>query len=191
MNDTFLPKREKRKVNHLHTSISMYFSRTVLDTFQTCNLHGEYSLKIKSSFKFVIISLVFYKPNVDSAVNNKLFGTFLNHNLLWTGIKLVAHIIVLTNSSLTWNPDAWLILYSLFSTDALLKLWRHEELRGLYKVTLICIGWQLFDWLIKLKIEIILTVCAGLVVKYAGHWSLIKSIKSKKSQVVCTAPCVP
>ena len=80
MNDTFLPKREKRKVNHLQTSIS--FPRTVLDTFQTCNLHGEYSLKIKSSFKFVIISLVFYKPNVDSAVNNKLFGTFLNHNLL-------------------------------------------------------------------------------------------------------------
>ena len=28
----------------------------------------------------MIISLVFYKPNVDSAVNNKLFDTFLNHN---------------------------------------------------------------------------------------------------------------
>ena len=110
---------------------------------------------------------------------------------LWTGIKLVAHVIVLTNSSLTWNPDAWLILYSLFSTDALLKLWRHEGLRGLYKVTLICIGWQLFDWLIKLKIEIIFNVCAGLVVKYAGYRSLIKSTKSKKSQVVCTASCVP
>ena len=28
----------------------------------------------------MIISLVFYKPDVDSAVNNKLLGTFLNHN---------------------------------------------------------------------------------------------------------------
>ena len=110
---------------------------------------------------------------------------------LWTGIKVMGHVIVLTNSSLTWNPDACLILYSLILTDAPLKLWRHEGLRGLYKVTLICICWQLFDWLIKLKIEIILTVCAGLVVKYAGYWSLIKSTKSKKSQVVCTAPCVP
>ena len=139
----------------------------------------------------MIVSLVFYKPNVDSAVNNKLFDTFLNHNFTvnWNqggGACNNSH-----QSSLTWNPDAWLILHSLFFTDALLKLWRHEELRGLYKVTLICIGWQLFDWLIKLKIEIILTVCAGLVVKYAGYWSLIKSIKSKKSQVVCTAPCVP
>ena len=148
-----------------------------------------------------LMSLVFWFPcwkNTNTSVQTNfwilncliLFSITIS---LWgnrTGIKVVAHIIVLTNSSLTWNPGAWLILYSLILTDALLKLWRHEGLRGLYKVTLICIGWQLFDWLIKLKIEIILTVCAGLVVKYAGYWSLIKSTKSKKSQVVCTAPCV-
>ena len=106
----------------------------------------------------------FYKPNVDSAVNNKLFGTFLNHNFT-VNWNQVGGAYNCAHQFLTWNPDACLILYSLFSTDALLKLWRHEELRGWYKVTLICIGWQLFDWLIKLKIEIILTVCAGLVVK--------------------------
>ena len=150
-------------------------------------------LKIKSYFKFVIISLDFYKPDVDSAVNNKLFDTFLNHNFTtresnWNqggGACNCAH------QFLTWNQDACLILYSLILTDAPLKLWRHEGLRGLYKVTLICICWQLFDWLIKLKIEIILTVSAGLVVKYAGYWSLIKSTKSKTLQVVCTAPYVP
>ena len=149
-----------------------------------------------------LMSLVFWFPcwkNTNTSVQTNfwiincliLFPITIS---LWgnrTGIKVVVHVIVLTNSSLTWNPDAWHILYSLIPTDALLKSWRHEGLRGLYKVTLICICWQLFDWLIKLKIEIILTVCAGLVVKYAGYWSLIKSTKSKKSQVVCTAPCVP
>ena len=140
---------------------------------------------MKSSFKFVIISFVFQQWIINCLI---LFSITIS---LWTGIKVVAHVIMLTNSSLTWNPDACLILYSLILTDALLKLWRHEGLRGLYKVTLICICWQLFDWLIKLKIEIILTVCAGLVVKYAGYWSLIKSTKSKKSQVLRTAPRVP
>ena len=145
------------------------------ELFQVCDHFFSFFISLTLIQQWIINCLVLFSITIS----------------LWTGIKLVAHVIVLTNSSLTWNPDAWLILYSLFSTDALLKLWRHEELRGLYKVTLICIGWQLFDWLIKLKIEIILTVCAGLVVKYAGYWSLIKSIKSKKSQVVCTAPCVP
>ena len=149
-----------------------------------------------------LMSLVFWFPcwkNTNTSVQTNFWIInclilFSITNSLWgnrAGIKVVVHVIVLTNSSLTWNPDAWHILYSLILTDALLKLWRHEGLRGLYKVTLICICWQLFDWLIKLKIEIILTVCAGLVVKYAGYWSLIKSTKSKKSQVVCTAPCVP
>ena len=139
----------------------------------------------------MIISLVFNKPNVDSAVNNKLFGTFLNHNstVNWNQVGGACNC---AHQFLTYMKSrCMLYLYSLILTDAPLKLWRHEELRGLYKITLICICWQLFDWLIKLKIEIILTVCAGLVVKYAGYWSLIKSTKSKKSQVVCTAPCVP
>ena len=76
----------------------------------------------------------------------------------WTWVKVMVYVIVLTNSLLEGSPDAWLIFYSLFFTDALLKLWRHEGLRGLYKVTLRCICWQLFDRLIEFKIDIVLPV---------------------------------
>ena len=147
-------KREKRKVNHLHPYISINFKHAFYkenvvknqELFQVCDRFFSFFISLTLTQQWIINCLILFSITIS------LWGNR-------TGIKVVVHVIVLTNSSLTWNPDAWLLLYSLFSTDALLKLWRHEELKGLYKVTLICIGWQLFDWLIKLKIEIILTVC--------------------------------
>ena len=56
MNDTFLPKREERKVNPLHPYISMYFPRNVLDKFRTC--HFEENV-VKNQELFQVCDYVF------------------------------------------------------------------------------------------------------------------------------------
>ena len=158
------------------------------------NMRGQNSL----------MSLVFWFPcwkNTNTSVqtkflNDKLFDTFLNHNFTvresnWNqggGACNCAH------QFLTYMKSRCMTYFVLLDpyrcSVKVVETWGVERfIEGNLDMYLIC--WQLFDWLIKLKIEIIWTVCAGLVVKYAGYWSLIKSTKSKKSQVVCTAPCVP
>ena len=101
----------------------------------------------------MIISLVFYEPNVDSAVNNKLFDTFLNHNFTvnWNqggGAYNNAHQFLTYMKSRCMTYFVFLVLYR--CSVKVVETWRVERFiqgnLGMYRLTAFWLIDQVKNW---------------------------------------------